>query len=147
MTTDFTWLSRTELLIGKTALETLAKKFGRVRVHLTTLAIMSASYFALYKIADSQLSVFFFMCLLGIGWGAVVSLPFAIFSEMVDKNKMGWFMGLFNLSVVIPQLLVSFTVGSFLQNSTDKSLVFLISGIALAISAVLWLLVREKAKE
>ena len=144
---SFTLMFLVGSLLPAFALEPLAKKFGRVRVHLTTVAIMSASYFALYKIADSQLSVFFFMCMLGIGWGAVVSLPFAIFSEMVDKNRMGWFMGLFNLSVVIPQLLVSFTVGSFLQNSTDKSLVFLISGIALAISAVLWLLVKEKTKE
>lgn len=125
-------------------LEPLAKQYGRVRVHLTTIILMALCYFGLWKVADSQATVFLLMCLLGVGWGAVVSLPFAIFSEMVDKSRMGWFMGLFNLSVVIPQLLVSFTVGSFLENSTDKSLVFLISGICLSLSAMLWMLVKER---
>lgn len=128
-------------------LEPLAKQHGRVRIHLITVTLMALSYFGLWKVADSQSTVLLFMCLLGIGWGAVVSLPFAIFSEMVDKSRMGWFMGLFNLSVVIPQLLVSFTVGSLLESSTDKSMVFLISGICLGVSALLWMLVKERSSE
>lgn len=128
-------------------LEPLAKQHGRVRIHLITITLMALSYFGLWKVADSQSTVLLFMCLLGIGWGAVVSLPFAIFSEMVDKSRMGWFMGLFNLSVVIPQLLVSFTVGSFLESSTDKSMVFLISGICLGVSALLWMMVKERSSE
>jgi len=141
---SFTLMFLVGSLLPAFILEPLAIKFGRVKIHFITIVLMSLSYFSLWKFANSQLSVFLLMCTLGIGWGAVVSLPFAIFSEMVDKRRTGWFMGLFNLSVVIPQLLVSFTVGRFLESSTDKSLVFLISGVALAISSVLWLSVKEK---
>jgi hypothetical protein len=57
---------------------------------------------------------------------------------------MGFFMGIFNLSVVLPQLIVSLVLGYFIQEAQDKNLIFIISGTTLAISAVLWLLVKEK---
>ena len=83
---------------------------------------------------------------LALGWAAVVSLPFAIMSEKVDKSRMGFFMGIFNLSVVLPQLVASFAMGRIISHAADKSVVFVISGISLAISAFLWLFVSEKKK-
>jgi MFS family permease len=84
------------------------------------------------------------MAVCGIGWAAIVSLPFAIMSEKVDESRMGFFMGIFNLSVVLPQLIVSLVLGYFIQEAVDKNLIFIISGTTLAISAILWLLVKEK---
>ena len=52
-------------------------------------------------------------------------------------------MGLFNLSVVLPQLVASFVVGQFIEDAANKNLVFLIAGASLAVSALLWTLVRE----
>jgi MFS family permease len=86
------------------------------------------------------------MCILTFGWAAVVSLPFAIMSEKVDKSRMGFFMGIFNLSVVLPQLIASSLVGTMIKNASDKGIVFIISGISLAVSAALWLFVSEKKK-
>ncbi len=84
------------------------------------------------------------MAVCGIGWAAIVSLPFAIMSEKVDESRMGFFMGIFNLSVVLPQLIVSLVLGYFIQEAQDKNLIFIISGTTLAISAILWLFVKEK---
>jgi hypothetical protein len=64
-------------------------------------------------------------------------------SEKVDKSRMGFFMGIFNLSVVLPQLIVSLFFGSIIQNAADKNIIFIISGVSLSISAILWLLVRD----
>jgi predicted permease len=63
-------------------------------------------------------------------------------SEKVDKSRMGFFMGLFNLSVVLPQLLTTL-VGSLLRDAADKSLLFYICGGCLAVSAALWCLVSD----
>jgi hypothetical protein len=60
---------------------------------------------------------------------------------------MGFFMGIFNLSVVLPQLVSSFVLGSYIQSADNKSVIYIISGISLAVSAVLWLLVKEKKTE
>ena len=86
------------------------------------------------------------MAVAGIGWAAIVSLPFAIMSEVVDKSRMGYYMGMFNLSIVIPQLLVSLAVGLIVENSANKNIVFLISGATLAISAIAWMMVKENKK-
>ena len=90
--------------------------------------------------------IYVLMAVVGIGWAAVVSLPFAIMSEMVDKTRMGLFMGIFNLSVVVPQLVASYGVGRIVDQMNDKGGVFLICGASLAISALLWLTVKEKVK-
>ena len=84
------------------------------------------------------------MAVVGIGWGAVVSIPFAIMSEVVNQHKMGLMMGLFNLSVVLPQIVASL-LGGFIGMQADKSIIFIISAVTLGISAILWgVLVKEQ---
>jgi MFS family permease len=87
------------------------------------------------------------MAVFGIGWAAVVSLPFAIMSDSVDKARMGTFMGIFNLSVVIPQIVVSLAIGAVIGAAADKTITFIICAIALAISAVLWAFLKEDQTE
>jgi len=87
--------------------------------------------------------MYILMGVVGIGWAAIVSLPFAIMSEKVDESRMGFFMGIFNLSVVLPQLIVSLVLGYFILEAADKSLIFIISGVSLTISALLWIFVKE----
>jgi hypothetical protein len=83
------------------------------------------------------------MGVLGIGWASIVSLPFAIMTEKVDKSRTGFFMGIFNLSVVLPQLFVSLVLGKVVLDAPDKSVIFIISGCALALSALGWIFVHE----
>ena len=87
--------------------------------------------------------VYVFMAVAGIGWAATVSLPFAIMTEKVDKAKMGLFMGIFNLSVVIPQLIVSLGFGNYIQHAENKNVIFIICTVCLIISTILWSLVKE----
>ncbi|MEN3276880.1 MAG: maltose/moltooligosaccharide transporter [Massilia sp.] len=122
----------------------LAARFGRVRTQAACIGIMALAYVAIALFARSPGMLYMLMAVVGIGWAAVVSLPFAIMSEKVDKRRMGYFMGLFNLSVVLPQLATT-SVGYVLKTAPDKSVLFLICGGCLAVSSVLWLLVRDGA--
>lgn len=121
----------------------LAVRFGRVRTQASCVGIMALAYFGIAFAARTPSMLYLMMALVGIGWAAIVSLPFAIMSEKVDKSRMGYFMGLFNLSVVIPQLM-STGIGFVLNRSADKAVLFVICGACLAISGMLWMLVREK---
>jgi MFS family permease len=125
-------------------LEPLSKKIGKVRTHLLAVASMSIGYFLIVLFVKDTIMMYAMFIILSLGWAAVVSLPFAIMTEMVNKKRMGFFMGIFNLSVVLPQLVSSFVLGTVIQDAENKSIVFLISGICLAISAMLWVLVKEK---
>ena len=57
--------------------------------------------------------------------------------------EMGLYMGLFNLSVVLPQLVVSLGISLLVSRAEDLSIIFLVSAIALAVSTVAWTRVRE----
>ena len=65
-------------------------------------------------------------------------------SEKVDKNLMGLYMGIFNLSVVLPQLIVTVGLGNIIQEAPNKNIIFIISCVTLGISAFLWSLIKEK---
>jgi maltose/moltooligosaccharide transporter len=141
---SFLILNAIGALLPAFVLEPITEKLGRVKTHILCVAVMALGYFGIVLFGKTPLSMYVLMAVLGVGWAAVVSLPFAIMSEKVDKNRMGFFMGIFNLSVVLPQLIVSLILGFFIESFQDKNLIFLISAVTLTISAVLWLLVREE---
>lgn len=129
-------------LMPALVLAPIAARIGRVRTQMACVGTMAAAYFAIAFVARTPAMLYVLMAMVGIGWAAVVSLPFAIMSEKVDKSRMGYFMGIFNLSVVLPQLL-STGVGYILKDAMDKSVLFMICGTCLSVSAVLWYFVSE----
>lgn len=133
-------------LLPVLVLEPLTEKFGRVKTHATSMITMALGFFLIVAIGDTPWVLYTLMIIVGVGWAAQVSLPFAIMSEKVNKNRMGFFMGIFNLSIVIPQLIASLVIGYIVQEVADKNIIFIISGICLTISAITWLLVEEKLK-
>ena len=139
----FAILNAVGFLLPATVLQPVSEKIGRVKTHTICIAIMAIGYAALVFLGTTQTSFFILMAFVGIGWGAVVSLPFAIMSEVIDQRRMGLFMGLFNLSVVIPQIFASL-LGGYLDSFENQSIIFIISAIALTVSAGLWLLVKEQ---
>jgi MFS family permease len=140
---SFAILNTVGFLLPATVLEPLAIRFGRVKIHMAAVGTMAIGYAAVTFFGTTPLALYVCMAILGIGWASIVSLPFAIMTEKVDKARMGFFMGIFNLSVVIPQLLVSYGVGKIVLAAENKAIIFEISAASLAISALLWLLVRE----
>lgn len=138
----FAVLNTVGFLLPTLVLEPITERIGRVKTHFLAISIMSAGYVGLIIFGDTITSFFIMMAVVGIGWAAVVSLPFAIMSEHVNQGKMGLFMGLFNLSVVLPQLMASF-MGGWLGSFEDRSVIFIVSAVSLGMSAALWLLVKD----
>lgn len=139
----FAILNTVGFILPALVLEPITEKIGRVRTHTIAIAIMSVGYLLLAFMGASITSLFVFMAIIGVGWSAVVSLPFAIMSEVVNQSKMGLMMGLFNLSVVLPQIVAS-NLGGFIEGQANKNMIFIISAITLGVSAVLWLFVKEQ---
>ena len=140
---SFLVLNAVAAVLPATVLGPLTAKRRRVFVHAGALAIMAVGYFLGYLFGQSPIGVYAIMGVLGVGWAAVVSLPFAIMSVRIDETRMGLYMGLFNLSVVLPQLFVSMGVALAVQQIEDKGVVFLIGAASLAVSALLWTRVRR----
>lgn len=136
-------LSLVSAILPVLVLNHFAKKIGMVTTHLICIFIMAAGYAGVYFLGTTVIVYYIMIGIAGIGWASVVSLPFAIMSEKVDQTKMGLYMGIFNLSVVLPQLVASFKMGEIISDAADKSVIFIICAICLAISGVLWLSVKN----
>ena len=141
--TSFLVLNAVGALLPAFVLMPIAHRIGRVKTHALSLACMTAGYVGLYLYGATPLQIYALMAVVGIGWAAIVSLPFAIVSQKVNQARMGLYMGLFNLSVVLPQLVVSLGIALFVSRVADKNLIFAISAGALALSTIAWSMVRE----
>lgn len=136
-------LSLVSAVLPVLVLNGFAKKIGMVKTHLICIFIMALGYAGIIFFGTTVIMYYIMIAVAGIGWASVVSLPFAIMSEKVDQRKMGLYMGIFNLAVVLPQLVASFKMGEIVNAAPDKSIVFVISAVTLAISGVLWLFVKN----
>jgi MFS family permease len=140
----FLVLNAVAAILPATVLEPMADKFGRVKVHFACIAVMALGYFCFLLPGINPVLIYVLMGIVGVGWAATVSLPFAIMSQKVDQAKMGLYMGLFNLSVVLPQLVASLGVGQLIGNAENKNIAFWVCGVSLGISALAWLMVKEE---
>jgi len=140
----FAILNTVGFVLPAFVLEPIVERIGRVKTHVVCVATMALGYFGIVLLGTTPMALYVMMAVAGIGWAAVVSLPFAVMTEKIDQSRTGFFMGIFNLSVVLPQLLVSLVAGTIIKDAVDKNIIFIISGVSLAISAMLWILVKEK---
>jgi MFS family permease len=143
---SFLLLNAVGAILPALFLQPISEKIGKVNIHLLSITIMSLGYVGIYFLGNSPINLYLLMAVLGIGWAATVSLPFAIMSQKVAQGNMGMFMGLFNLSVVLPQLVSSLIIGEWINQAENKGITFLISAGCLGISAVLWTFVKEPDK-
>jgi maltose/moltooligosaccharide transporter len=124
-------------------LEPLAARYGRVKVHTLSIAVMAVGYLNIFYFGNTAWSLYLLMAVVGIGWAATISLPFAIMSQKIPQARMGLYMGLFNLSVVLPQFVSSLGIGEWVEAASDKSIIFIICAVTIAISAIAWSRVKE----
>ena len=146
MSFSFLSLNAVGALVPALLLNPLTRRFREVRVHAASLLSMALGFGFVYLFGYSATLVYVGMAIIGVGWGAIVSLPFAIFSQSVSPARIGLYMGVFNLSVVLPQLAVSLGVGYLLSQLENKALVFAIGSMCMALSAAAWLAVRQGSR-
>ena len=144
LTISFLVFNAVAAVLPAFVLEPITERVGRVTTHTACIAIMAAGYAGMLFAGLTPVAIYLWMVVAGVGWAATVSLPFAIMSQKVDQARMGLYMGLFNLSVVLPQLVASLGIGEIVSRAENKSIIFVIAAVSLAISAVSWTLVKEE---
>src|SRR5437899_2853055 len=55
------------------------------------------------------------MALVGVAWASILSMPYAMLSNSIPSSKMGFYMGVFNFFIVIPQILASLGLGALMK--------------------------------
>jgi MFS family permease len=124
------------------ALQAIARKIGRVRTYILALSFSAIGYFYIAFLGTVETDFYIGMMLAGIGWSAVISIVFAIMSERVNPLKMGLFMGVFNLAVVLPQMM-SNGVAHVIRQTNDYQLLYIFCGLFIMTSVIFWMFVKE----
>ena len=94
----------------------LSTKFGNKYVHSVALLSMAVAYLLL-GFAHTKLMVAFAIGLAGIGWASILSLPFAMLSEYIRPGSEGSVMGIFNIFIAGPQIVVCTVVAWIINHS------------------------------
>jgi maltose/moltooligosaccharide transporter len=47
----------------------------------------------------------------GVGWAAILSMPYALLANAIPASQMGFYMGVFNFFVVLPQIVAAAVLG------------------------------------
>lgn len=84
-------------------------------------------------------------CLVGVSWASILSMPYALLAGSVDPKKMGGYMGIFNMFIVIPQIVAATALGPVIVSVFNNHSIYamVISGSSLIIGALLLAFVDE----
>ncbi|WP_448657951.1 MFS transporter [Sphingomonas sp. CJ99] len=97
-----------------TFLPMLARRIGRVRTHIIALLAGAAGFASFFFIADHRWLIVSEIGI-GIAWASILAMPYAILASALPQQKLGIYMGLFNVFVVVPQLLVATVMGTIMK--------------------------------
>jgi MFS family permease len=125
-------------------LQVIAKRIGRVKTYISALSFSAIGYFYIAYFSKVEIDFYVGMMLVGIGWSAVISIVFAIMSERVNPAKMGLFMGVFNLAVVLPQMM-SNGVANIIKETGNHQLLYIFCAALVVCSIIFWMFVKEPA--
>ncbi len=126
-------------------LPVIARRFNRKLVHMLCLVLGGISLASIYFITDKQM-LLLPMIGVGIAWASVLTVPYAILAGCLPAQRMGFYMGLFNLFVVIPQIVAGQLLGPISTHLLGGRPVatLLLAGVCMAIGGILTMFVTDK---
>lgn len=121
----------------------LARAIGKARTHMACLLAGAAGYASFFVIRDPALLVISEIGI-GIAWASILAMPYAILASSLPQRKLGIYMGLFNVFVVVPQLLVATIMGSIMKTFFPDQPIWtmLAAAVVMAIAALAMLRVN-----
>jgi maltose/moltooligosaccharide transporter len=118
------------------------KYTGPKLMHVLCLAVGALGLASVPLMADKH-QLLISMTAVGIAWASILSMPYAMLTPALPKEKVGVMMGMFNLFIVLPQIAASSLLGwilkTFLHSEPMNALV--LGGVSMGLAALLTLLV------
>jgi maltose/moltooligosaccharide transporter len=126
----------------------LAKVTSRKITHLIALFCGGIGLISIFFVTD-PIMLLVSMVGVGIAWASILSMPYAMLSSALPANKMGYYMGVFNFFIVIPQIVAAGILGFILKNFfwNDAIYAMIVGGFAFMLAGMLSLFVEDKEED
>mgnify|MGYP002628786916 FL=1 len=121
-------------------------KINRKLLHLFSLLAGGLGFILIYYVSEPWMLHICF-ALVGIAWASILSMPYAMLSGSVESNKMGTYMGIFNMFIVIPQIVAALGGVNFLYKILFGESVIntmLLAGTLLIVAGLCNLLITDR---
>ena len=127
------------------SLPVLAKRLSKKRTHAIALMIGGISLLSFLIFNDSDYLIIP-MIGIGIAWASILSMPYAMLANSLPPRQMGMYMGLFNMSITIPQIVSGITSGLILKYwfNDNPVLCIVMAGASFILASGLSLLIKEQ---
>ncbi|TXD83146.1 SLC45 family MFS transporter [Subsaximicrobium wynnwilliamsii] len=126
----------------------IAAKYSNKAVYVGSLFLTGIAMLSMPYIEDPYL-LLLPMILFGIGWAAMMGIPYAMVSKVIPKERRGVYMGIVNMMIVIPMgiqtLTFGFIVKHFLGNSAVNAILF--GGVFFIIASLLALRIKRQKED
>jgi maltose/moltooligosaccharide transporter len=128
------------LLTFYTAKYSIDRRF----IHFLSLILGGIGFIYMFYATPSTLYISFI--LIGLSWGSILSMPYAMLSSTVNPKKMGMMMGLFNMFIVIPQIVAAIGGINILYKLMGEATInaMILAGISLIIAGLCNFLITDK---
>ena len=129
------------LLTFYTSKRTISRKY----THMLSLLLGGLGFLLLYVIKDPVYLTLSFT-LIGFAWGSILSMPYAMLSGAVDEKNMGVTMGIFNMFIVLPQIIAATGGINYLSSLIGEAPIYamVVAGLSLVLAGVLNFLIDEQ---
>jgi maltose/moltooligosaccharide transporter len=124
----------------------LARAVGKARTHMICLLAGAAGYASFFLIKDPKMLVISEIGI-GIAWASILAMPYAILASSLPQRKLGIYMGLFNIFIVVPQLLVATVMGSIMKAFFPDQPIWTMLAAAIVMSLAALAMLRVKPDE
>lgn len=123
---------------------TMKNKINRKYIHMGSLILGGLGFIYMFYATPSTLMYSFI--LIGLSWGSILSMPYAMLSSSVNPNKMGMMMGLFNMFIVIPQIIAALGGINYLYKFIGEAHInaMILAGLSLIIAGLCNFLITDK---
>lgn len=129
-------------------LPVLASKISRRFTHLICLILGGIGLISIFYIKSPTL-LLIPMIAVGLAWASTLTMPYAILAGALPPQKMGFFMGVFNFFIVIPQIVAAAILGYFVNHLFHNQSIYalVIGGVSMIIAGLMNFIVSEKGEE
>ena len=124
---------------------TAKRRINRKFIHLASLIMGGIGFLMMYFLGTPETLLWSFV-LIGFAWGSILSMPYAMLSSSIDESKMGLYMGIFNMFIVIPQVVASLGGINFTYKLFGEETIYamVVAGISLIVAGMFNLLIKDE---